>query len=84
MPLIQEERPGVDHDSAFAVVGLDLKFPGDATSPESFFDMLLQGRSALTEIPKERYNLESFYHPDPGRAGAVTYLIVAPKSQPIY
>lgn len=78
MPLIQQDGPGGDHDSAFAVVGLDLKFPGDATSPESFFDMLLQGRSALSEIPKERYNLDSFYHPDPGRAGAVICSTVTP------
>ncbi|KAF2093095.1 fatty acid synthase S-acetyltransferase [Rhizodiscina lignyota] len=53
-----------------AVVGLDLKFPGDATSPEEFYKMLIAGRSARSETPKDRYNVEAFYHPDPERAGA--------------
>lgn len=60
-----------DFGDDIAVIGLDLKFPGDATSPESFFEMLLEGRSALSDIPKERYNIDAFYHPDPERAGAV-------------
>lgn len=76
--LIQDNGPVVDPDPAIAVVGLDLKFPGDATSPEAFFDMLLQGRSALTDIPKDRYNIDAFYHPDPDRAGAVRFFKTAP------
>ncbi|KAM5486920.1 Type I Iterative PKS [Microsporum audouinii] len=60
-----------DSENAIAVLGLDLKFPGDATDPTSFFDMLLKGRSALSETPKDRYNLDAFYHPDPERAGAI-------------
>lgn len=78
--LIQENGPLADADSAIAVVGLDLKFPGDATSPEAFFDMLVQGRSALTDIPMDRYNIDAFYHPDPDRAGAVSFFKVALRS----
>ncbi|KAI9662566.1 MAG: Type I Iterative PKS [Bathelium mastoideum] len=54
-----------------AVVGLDLKFPGDATDPNAFFDMLMSKRSALKEIPKDRFNLDAFSHPDPERAGTL-------------
>ncbi|OTB06091.1 hypothetical protein M426DRAFT_55767 [Hypoxylon sp. CI-4A] len=54
-----------------AIVGTGLRFPGDATDPEAFYDMLLRGRSALTETPADRYNLDSFYHPDQERLGAV-------------
>lgn len=61
----------IDINEAIAVVGLDLKFPGDAVSPEDFYKMLLRGRSALSEIPSDRYNVDSFYHPDAERAGAV-------------
>jgi len=75
---IEGNGPAVDIDSAIAVVGLDLKFPGDATSPEAFFDMLLQRRSAPSEIPKDRYNIDAFYHPDPDRAGAVMLFNKAP------
>lgn len=54
-----------------AVIGLDLRLPQDAATPEGFFEMLKEGRSALTEVPKDRYNLDAFYHPDPDRAGTV-------------
>ncbi|KAJ5595529.1 uncharacterized protein N7459_001737 [Penicillium hispanicum] len=58
-------------DDDIAVIGIGLKFPGDATSPESFSDLLLKGRSALRETPNDRYNVDSFYHPDQDRLGAV-------------
>ncbi|EEY15605.1 lovastatin nonaketide synthase [Verticillium alfalfae VaMs.102] len=54
-----------------AIIGMDLKFPGDATDAESFWDMLMEGRSALREIPTDRFNVSAFYHPDPERAGSL-------------
>nr|ALQ32787.1 putative polyketide synthase [Fusarium bulbicola] len=47
-----------------AVIGLDLKFPGDATDADGFWDMLVTGRSACTDIPDDRFKVSSFYHPD--------------------
>lgn len=60
-----------DKIEPIAVIGLDLKLPQDATTPEGFFEMLKEGRSALTEVPKDRYNIDAFYHPDSDRAGTV-------------
>lgn len=54
-----------------AVIGLGLRFPQDATSPEAFWQMLIEGRSALTNVPKERFNLDAFYQPDSNRTGVV-------------
>lgn len=59
-----------------AIVGFDLMFPGDASNPEGFYEMLRQGRSALSEIPKDRYNLDAFYHPDYERAGTVSFILL--------
>lgn len=59
-------------EDTIAVVGFDLKFAGDATDPQSFFDMLVAGRSGLVKIPEDRYNVDAFYHPNPGRAGSVS------------
>lgn len=47
-----------------AVIGMALRFPQDATSPEKFWEMLMDGRSARTEVPKERYNVDSYYRSD--------------------
>ncbi|KAF2180797.1 KR domain-containing protein [Zopfia rhizophila CBS 207.26] len=45
-----------------AIIGLACRFPGDATNPSKFWDLLKEGRSAYT--PKSnRYNEDAFHHP---------------------
>lgn len=58
-------------DEPIAVIGLDARFPGDGDTAERFYEFLLAGRSAHTDIPAERYNAEAFYHPDTNRPGTV-------------
>ncbi len=55
-----------------AIVGIGLRFPGDGSDPESFWQMLLDARSARSEIPKTRYSVDGFYHPDPERLGSIS------------
>lgn len=71
IPDVEGDELHPDKIEPIAVIGLDLKLPQDAATPEGFFEMLKEGRSALTEVPKDRYNLDAFYHPDPDRAGTV-------------
>lgn len=54
-----------------AVVGLATRFPQQATSTESLWELLLHARSTWSPIPKERFNAEAFYHPDPEHGGTV-------------
>lgn len=54
-----------------AVIGMSCRFPGDAKSPDEFFEMLQQGRSAWTEIPKDRFDINSYWHPNNDRHGAM-------------
>ncbi len=63
---------GGDQTVPIAVIGLSLQFPGDATSPEAFWRMLAEAKSARTEIPKDRFNVDAFYHPDPTRKDNVS------------
>ena len=49
-------------DGAIAVIGMAVKFPGDATSPESFWHMLINRQSALSEVPKSRFNIDAFHN----------------------
>jgi hypothetical protein len=53
-----------------AIIGLGCRFPGDAVSPSAFFDMLLKGRDAWSVVPSDRFNVDAFYHPSPGRQGS--------------
>ncbi|KAE9379717.1 polyketide synthase [Stipitochalara longipes BDJ] len=49
---------------------MGVRFPGEASTPESFWELLLNARSAQIDIPKSRYNSDAFYHPDIDRMGA--------------
>jgi len=70
----QPRAPPADtaHGIPIAVVGYGCRFPGDATSPEAFFNMLAEGRSAWSEVPKNRFNIDSYWHPNPERIGTTT------------
>ncbi len=52
-----------------AVVGLGCRFPGGADTPESFWQLLVDGVDAVREVPPERWDVESFYDPDPETPG---------------
>lgn len=57
----------IDALPPLAIVGLSLKFPQDAVSPESFWDMIVQGRCAATEFPPDRLNIDAHHHPNSNR-----------------
>ena len=58
-----------------AIVGFSLRFPHEATSPKAFWDMLAEKQCAMTEWPKDRVNIDAFYHPDSNRCDTVRIFI---------
>lgn len=55
-----------------AIVGFSLKFPQEATSTESFWAMMMDGRSSMTEYPESRMRIDAFYRPDATRRDTVS------------
>ncbi|KAL6232450.1 hypothetical protein BDW75DRAFT_247185 [Aspergillus navahoensis] len=53
-------------DVPIAVVGLACRFPGDASSPSKFWDMLKNGKDAYSPT-SPRWNSDAFYHPGDAR-----------------
>ncbi|MFI8489512.1 type I polyketide synthase [Streptomyces rubrogriseus] len=51
-----------------AIIGMAGRF-ADATSLEQLWDMLLQGRDAITDIPPDRYDVDAVYDPTPRTPG---------------
>jgi hypothetical protein len=47
---------------SIAVIGFSLKFPEEAITCNAFWQMLIEGKSARTEIPRERFNNVAFGH----------------------
>lgn len=60
--------PNLDDD--IAIIGMACRFPGDATSPSKLWDLLMDGRSAWSEIPASKWNQDAHYHPSSERAGS--------------
>nr|QEG79218.1 polyketide synthase 39849 [Alternaria oxytropis] len=52
-----------------AIVGFGCRFPGDITNGEKLWDMLVEKKSARTEVPPDRFNIDAFYNPDGNRFG---------------
>ncbi|KAI9831662.1 MAG: hypothetical protein M1819_004728 [Sarea resinae] len=58
-----------DESMPIAIVGMSCRFPGDATNPDKLWKLCADRQAAWSEIPKERMNIDAFYHPDAERAG---------------
>ncbi|KAK1569964.1 beta-ketoacyl synthase domain-containing protein [Colletotrichum navitas] len=53
-----------------AIVGMACRLPGSVSSPAEFWELCSRARTGFTPVPKERFNHEAFYHPNPGKTGA--------------
>jgi hypothetical protein len=62
---------GEDATMPIAVIGIGGRFPGDATNPERLWELISKGRSACSEVPKDRFNIDAFYHPHAERQGTM-------------
>ncbi|WP_133250979.1 type I polyketide synthase, partial [Mycobacterium montefiorense] len=55
-----------------AVVGMGCRFPGNVTDPESFWELMVESRNAISDIPPDRWDAEAFYDADPLTPGHMT------------
>ncbi|KAL8783279.1 MAG: hypothetical protein Q9195_009439 [Heterodermia aff. obscurata] len=58
------EASYIRQSEPIAICGLACRLPGDCSSPQQFWDLLANGRSAQCDVPKSRFNVDGFYHPD--------------------
>lgn len=54
-----------------AIIGIGCRLPGGVQDPASYWDLLMQKRSGIVEVPPDRWNNDRFYHPDPSVPGRV-------------
>lgn len=54
----------------FAIVGYAARFPG-APDADGFWDVLREGRDAISDVPRDRWDVDEFFDPEPGAPGKV-------------
>ncbi|MEL6489999.1 MAG: type I polyketide synthase [Cyanobacteria bacterium J06621_3] len=54
-----------------AIIGLGCRFP-KANSPKTFWQLLKAGQQAVGTVPSERWDVETFYDPDPETVGKMS------------
>jgi len=55
-------------DEPIAVIGMSCRAPS-AKNPEDLWQLIREGRDAITDIPKTRWNAQDYYDPRPGTPG---------------
>jgi len=54
-----------------AIVGMSCRFPGNANSPEAYWELLAAGIDAIRETPRDRWDVNALFDPDPDAPGKI-------------
>lgn len=52
-----------------AIIGMGCRFPGNAHTPQAFWQLLLDEKDTVSKVPLSRWEHHQFYHPDPTLPG---------------
>lgn len=55
-----------------AIVGMACRLPEYVSNLESFWNLCLKARNTWSEVPKDRFSQETFYHPNPDKTNCVS------------
>ncbi|MAN46403.1 MAG: hypothetical protein CMF04_09425 [Hyphomonas sp.] len=60
-----------DTTRSVAIIGMACRFPGKASTPASFWDVLREGRDVVGEIPADRMDVDGLYDDQPAKPGHI-------------
>ncbi|KAK4172362.1 putative polyketide synthase [Triangularia setosa] len=53
-----------------AIIGMAMRLPGRVRNGNDFWNLLIQKKSGLCDVPKDRFNIDGFHHPA-GKPGTI-------------
>src|SRR5262249_33499766 len=62
-------RPRAAADEDIAIIAMSCRLPGGVTTPEAYWDLLERGADGIIEVPKERWDADALYDPEPEARG---------------
>ncbi len=57
------------NEEPIAIIGIGCHFPGQSKTPRRFWELIRDGRDAITRIPRERFDADAYYDPTPEAPG---------------
>lgn len=68
---VRTQRDALQYEKSepIAIIGIACRFPGNANTPEAFYDLLLAGTDAISAVPPERWTIGSQIDADPKLQG---------------
>lgn len=66
---LREKLAATDRSDPIAIIGMACRFPGGASTPERFWELLAAARDAVGPVPPDRWDADALYDPDPARPG---------------
>lgn len=69
------DRSGVmdlRNSEPIAITGMACRLPGGVDDPDSFWELLRSGKDAVTEVPRERWDVDAYYSTNPEAHGKST------------
>jgi acyl transferase domain-containing protein/NAD(P)-dependent dehydrogenase (short-subunit alcohol dehydrogenase family)/acyl carrier protein len=61
----------LDNTTAIAIVGMGCRFPGGASTPDAYWELLRSAQDATCEVPADRWSLRRFHDPDNRMPGKI-------------
>ncbi|WP_228853307.1 type I polyketide synthase [Aegicerativicinus sediminis] len=65
---VDSSRYNNSETDSIAIIGMACRFPGAKTIDE-FWELLKNGEDRISEVPKDRWKSDQYYHPDPSMPG---------------
>ncbi|WP_259391638.1 type I polyketide synthase [Paenibacillus sp. 1011MAR3C5] len=69
----QEQAMGINElqhaKEPIAIIGMGCRFPGGASNPEAFWNILQRGVDGITDVPQDRWSRATYYDPDRSKPG---------------
>lgn len=64
-------QQNVNCKEPLAVVGIGCRLPGDVFSADELWKMLLEKKDGIIDVPKDRWDINVFYDPNPDKSGRI-------------